>query len=296
MSEKHREWLAASLFLLPDVIGLLVFLGVPMVLALAMGFFKVDGFGDYDYVGLANYRRMLDDPNFTASLRVTAVYTGLLVPSLYLVGLGLALLVQNRTPLKGMFRTIYFLPHVISLVVVGVVWQFVLADRVGALHKVLRQLGLPTQSWLGDPTYALGTVLVVSVWFLMGFYMLIFLGGLQEIPPEYYDAARVDGASFWQMFRHITIPLLKPTSFFVLIVALVAAISGGQGFDLVFVMTKGGPADTTSLLTFYVYEQAFKVGDYGYAAAMASSLVVMLLVLTGSIFALTRGGRFGLDA
>lgn len=295
LSGKHREWIAAGLFLAPDVLGLLVFLALPMALSLSLGFFQVDGFGTYDYVGLDNYRRMLDDSKFLSSVRVTVIYTVLLVPSLYVVGLGLALLVQRRLPLIGTARSLFFVPHVVSLVVVGLTWKFLLVDRIGVFNKALRRLGMPAQSWLGDPTYAMGTVLVVSIWFLMGFYMVILLGGLQEIPQEYYDAARIDGAGYWERFRSITLPLLKPTSFFVLVVSLVAAVAGGQGFDLIFVMTRGGPADTTSLLTFYIYQQAFEIGEYGYAAAMASFLVVALLVLTGLVFALTKGGRFEFD-
>lgn len=289
------EWRAAYLFLLPDAIGLLIFLVTPIVLGLGLAFFHASGFGDYTFVGLDNYRRMFNDPKFLKSVHVTIVYTLILVPSLFVVGMALALLVQQRLPLGGVIRTLFFLPNVVSLVVIGLVWNFLLVDRIGILNKAVRRIGLPAQSWLGDPKYALGTVLVVSVWFLMGFYMVIFLGGLQEIPPEYYDAARIDGAGYWEMFRTITLPLLKPTSLFVLVISLVAAVAGGQGFDLIYVMTKGGPADATSLLAFYVYQQAFVTGDYGYAAAAASFLVVALLILTGLMFALTRGGRFEFD-
>lgn len=295
LSRKHREWLAAALFLAPDVLGLLVFLILPIVLALGMGFFEVSGFGDYEYIGLDNYRFMIDDGKFRESLKVTLTYCVLLVPSLFVLGLSLALLMQQRLPFSGVLRSLFFIPHVVSLVVIGVVWQFLLVDRIGVVNKALRRIGLQSESWLGDPQHALGTVLVVSLWFLVGYYMIIFLGGLQDIPQEYYDAARIDGASFLQMFRGITLPLLKPTSFFILVVSLVAAVAGQQGFDLIFVMTMGGPANSTSLLSYYIYQQAFQVGNYGYAAAMASFLVVVLLCLTGVIFALTKGGRFDFD-
>jgi multiple sugar transport system permease protein len=134
--------------------------------------------------------------------------------------------------------------------------------------------------------------LFVTIWFLMGYYMIIFLSGLQEIPREYYEAARIDGASPWAMFTKITLPLLRRTSFFVLLVSIVSAIAGSQGFDLIYVMTKGGPDNSTSLAVFYIYEQAFQFNDYGYAAAMASFLVLILLVMTVALFAVTRGGRF----
>jgi multiple sugar transport system permease protein len=126
----------------------------------------------------------------------------------------------------------------------------------------------------------------------MGFYMLIFLGGLQDIPAQYYEAARIDGATARQSFWHITLPLLRPTSFFVLLVSLVAAVAGSQAFDLVYVMTKGGPANSTQMMIIYIYQQAFQYSAFGYAAAMASILVVLLLALTGVLFLMTRGGRF----
>ncbi|MGI8475844.1 MAG: carbohydrate ABC transporter permease [Thermomicrobiales bacterium] len=295
LSRKHREWIAAYLFLLPDVLGLVVFLGVPMVLALSLGFFEVDGFGAYTYIGLDNYRQMARDPLFRDSLRVTGTYVLVLVPGLYVTGLGLALLVKQKLPLIPVFRGMLFLPDVVSLVVVVLVWQFMLVDRIGMANKLLGRFGLPRHSWLGDPKYALGSLLVVTIWFLMGYYMLIFLAGLQEIPREFYEAARIDGAGAWRMFRDLTLPLLKPTSFFVILTSTVTAVAGQQGFDLVYVTTKGGPANSTDLVIFYIYQQAFQFSHYGYAAAMASFLVVVLVVLTAILFAVTRGGRFEFD-
>ncbi|MGH2535129.1 MAG: carbohydrate ABC transporter permease, partial [Thermomicrobiales bacterium] len=295
LSRKHREWLAGYLFLLPDAVGLVVFLLVPMVLSLSLGFFDVSGFGDYDYVGLANYRQMFDDPLFLDSLQVTATYVLLFVPGLFLSGLGLALLVKQPLPLLGIFRGMLFLPHVVSLVVVGLVWQFMLVDRIGVVNKLFTRLGLDGRSWLGDPDLALGSLLLVTIWFFMGYYMIIFLAGLQEIPREYYEAARIDGASGIETFRSITLPLLKPTSFFVLLTSTVSAVAGTQAFDLVYVMTQGGPANSTSLVIYYIYQQAFQFSHYGYAAAMASFLVVVLMALTGALFAVTKGGRFDFD-
>lgn len=295
LSRKHREWLAAYLFLLPDVLGLLIFLGVPMVLALSLGFFEVDGFGHYTYIGLDNYRQMYHDPLFRKSLGVTIKFVVVLVPGIYITGLGLALLVNQKLPLIPLFRGMIFLPTAISLVVVALVWQFILVSRVGMFNKLLVRLGLEGRSWLGDPKYSLWTLIAIAIWFLMGYYMIIFLAGLQEIPRELYDAARIDGASAARQFFDLTLPLLKPTSFFVLLTSTVTAVAGQQGFDLVYVMTEGGPANSTSLVIFYIYQQAFQFSHYGYAAAMASFLVAVLIVLTGILFAVTRGGRFDFD-
>jgi multiple sugar transport system permease protein len=290
----RKEAFAAWLFILPDLIGLLIFVAVPMVMALSLGFFSVDGFGGYKFIGLANYNRMFHDPLFLKSIGVTIVYVICLVPGLYVTGLGLAILVRQKIPFIGVWRSLFFMPYVVSLVVVALVWKVMLIDKVGFINRMLELVGLQGKSWLGDPQFALGAVLVVTIWFLMGYYMIIFLSGLQEIPREYYEAARIDGAKPWAMFTKITLPLLRPTSFFVLLVSTVAAVSGSQAFDLIYVMTNGGPANSTSLAVFYIYEQAFKFNNYGYAAAMASTLVIILLAITAVLFALTRGGRFHL--
>jgi multiple sugar transport system permease protein len=295
LSARHREWIAGYLFILPDALGLLLFVGAPMLLSLSLGFFEVSGFGGYRFVGLANYRRMAADPLFLESLRITLAYVAMLVPGLYVSGLGLALLVHRRTRFAGLFRTLFFMPHMVSLVVVGLIWQVLLIDKIGVVSRLSAALGLGGLSWLGDPDLALFAIVGISVWFLMGYYMLIFLSGLQDIPREYHDAARIDGAGPVAAFRYITLPLLRPTSFFVLLVSTVTAVAGMQTFDLVYVMTKGGPANSTALAIYYIYEQAFQFGEYGYAAAMASVLVVILLALTGLLFLLTRGGRFNYD-
>ncbi len=292
LTNRTREWLAGYLFVLPDGLGLLVFVGAPMALSLSLGFFSVSGFGDYSFVGLDNYRRMIGDPQFWRCLRVTIAYTAMLVPALYVVGLGLALLIQKNTRFNGFVRSLLFMPQTVSLVVVALVWQVLLIDKIGLFNRFAATFGVGSISWLGDPRFALISVLVVSVWFLMGFYMLIFLGGLQDIPKEYYEAARIDGAGPIASFYLITLPLLRPTSFFVLLVSTVTAVCGSQTFDLVYVMTRGGPADSTTLAIFYVYQQAFLFNEYGYAAAMASVLVVVLMLITVGMFMLTRGGRF----
>lgn len=295
LSARHREWIAGYLFVLPDALGLLVFVGGPMLLALSLGFFEVSGFGGYRFVGLANYRRMLADRLFLQSLRVTLTYVMLLVPSLYVAGLGLALLIQRGGRISSFFRSLFFMPQTISLVVVAMIWQVLLVDKIGVINRFASLFGAGNVSWLGDPHWSLVALVVVSVWFLMGFYMLIFLGGLQDVPNEYYEAAKIDGAGPVISFFQITLPLLKPTSFFVLLVSTVTAVCGSQTFDLVYVMTKGGPANSTALAVFYIYQQAFQFGQYGYAAAMASFLVFILMVLTVLLFLLTRGGRFSYE-
>ena len=292
LTAKRREALAGYLFVLPDALGLLLFIGLPMLLALFISFYAVDGFGNYEFIGLDNYRRMFGDVLFWSALKVTVLYAVMMIPALYGTGLGLALLVQDTNRFNSVMRSMFFAPQMVSLVVIGLVWQLMVVDKIGVTARFFAAVGVAPVSLLGDPRFALLTVTLVSVWFLMGFYMLIFLGGLQDIPKEYYEAARIDGAGRIARFRHITLPLLRPTSFFVLIVSMVAAVAGTQAFDLVYVMTRGGPANSTTLLINYIYQQAFQFGAFGYASAMAALLVVSLMAVTVAFFLMTRGGKF----
>ncbi len=292
---RQREAIAGYLFVLPDALGLMLFVGAPMVLALVISLFDVNGFGRYAFVGLGNYVRLWGDPLFWSSLRVTVTFCIILVPLLYVSGLGLALLIQRSSRINAVLRAMFFAPQMVSLVVVGLVWQLMSADKVGVIARTLQAVGLDGISLLGDPNIALLTIAGAMVWFLMGFYMLIFLGGLEDIPKDLYEAASIDGATRIQRFFYITLPMLRPTSFFVLIVAVVAAVAGAQAFDLVFVMTKGGPSNSTTLLVSYIYQQAFLYSSFGYAAAMATLLVALVLVITVLFFQLTRGGRFDYD-
>ena len=292
LSAKRREAIAGYLFVLPDAAGLLVFIGLPMLLAFVISTFDVDGFGNFRFAGAANYMRMWKDPLFWQSFRVTVLFAVMLVPALYVTGLGLALLVQRNGRFNSIVRAMFFAPQIVSLVVVALVWQLMVVDKLGILTRILGFFGITGLSLLGDPNLALFTVTAAATWFLMGFYMLIFLGGLQDIPKEYYEAAKIDGAGRVQSFWYITLPLLRPTSFFVLLVSAVAAVAGAQAFDLVYVMTRGGPANSTALFINYIYQQAFQYSAFGYAAALATLLVVVLMAITVVFFFLTRGGRF----
>ncbi|MGA8117962.1 MAG: sugar ABC transporter permease [Actinocatenispora sp.] len=290
MSRRGRERLAAWLFLAPDLLGLTIFVGIPMVACLVLGFFQVDGFGGYRFIGLGNYQRMFADPLFRSSLGTTLLYLVVLIPGLFVVSLLLALLIRERFPAVGLFRSALFAPNVVSLIIVGLVWKFMLTDTTGLMSRLFGFFGVNPPSWLGDPHFALWSVLAVTIWFAMGYYMLIFLAGLQDIPREYYEVARIDGAGPWDTFRNITWPLLKPTSFFILLTSTVSMMTGG--IDLLYVMTQGGPANSTSLIIYYIYQQAFVYGDYGYASAIGAFIVVILLIWSAGLFALTRGGRF----
>jgi multiple sugar transport system permease protein len=288
----RRQTGVGLLMVAPDALGLLIFVVIPMILAIVFSFFAIDGFGNYSFNGLANYRRLFADPQFWSSLGVSGLFMVVFVPAVFVVGLLLALLLRDAFPGLAFVRTALFTPYVVSLVVIGIMWKFLLSEKVGFATSVLNHLGLGQQSWLGDPNLALWSLIAISVWVYSGYYMVLFLAGLADIPRDYYEAASLDGAGPWRKFRSITWPLLRPTSFFVGVTSVIAAVAGPQAFDLVFVTTKGGPNNSTQTIVTYIYMQAFQFGDFGYASALASVLVLLLLIVTGALFAVTRGGRF----
>jgi multiple sugar transport system permease protein len=285
---------AAIGFLSPMAIGVLLFIALPAGLSIVMSLCEVT-FGGVTFVGLANYERMLADPLFWQSLGVTAAYAIAFVPGLTILALSLALLVHTEYLGVGLWRALLLAPNAISLVATGLVWRFILADGNGTIATVANALGVPVPSWLGEPGWALFTVITISLWSFMGFYMLVMVGGRQDIPAELYEAARIDGAGSWAQFWRITLPMMRPTIFFVVLMGTVIGLTGLQSFDLVFVMTKGGPANATALTIYYIYQQAFQYGQFGYAAAMSTVLTVLMFIIAAVYFRVTNSGRFDVD-
>ena len=264
-------------FLLPDVLGLAIFVGLPIAGAFYISFHDWSGIGERTFNGFENYRTLLADQFFLDSLRITAIYTFSFVPLLFALALGLALLVNQGLKATGFFRSAYFVPFMVSLVVASIVWQFILHERAGVLNSMIGAVGIDPQPWLGSTRLALVSVIIVTLWQGVGYSMIIFLAGLQDIPRDYYEAATVDGANAAQQFRKITLPLLKPTSVFVLIISFISAF---QLFDPIFVLTGGGPANATTTAVFYIYETAFQFLQLGYASALSVALFLIILVFT----------------
>jgi len=227
------------------------------------------------FVGVDNYARALADPAFWGSLGNTAFFVVGTIPFTTALALALALAVQPAFRGRSMFRVGFFLPSVVSVVVLSLVFKGLYAPG-GPLNSVLGRLGLPTPSWLLDPATAMPAIMAMDVWSASGYYMVIFLAGLEAIPRELYDAARLEGASRWSVFQHITLPLLRPTMLFVLVVNTVRSL---QIFAEVFVMTRGGPLHQTTTVVYYLYEEAFYRFNLGYACAVAYLLFVVTLAL-----------------
>ena len=276
LSIARREALTFYLCISPWLAGVLIFVLGPMLASFGLSFTRWDLLSSPEFVGLRNYERMLGDPLFWQALKVTAIYTLLYIPTELVGGLSLALLMNQRVPGIAIFRTIFYLPSVLSGVAFVVVWMWIFHPEAGLLNVALAQIGISGPRWLTNPQTALIALWMMSLWGL-GRAAVIYLAGLKSVPKELHEAAIIDGASAWQSFRYVTIPLLTPTIFFNLILSLIGTF---QTFTSAFVATNGGPLDSTLFFVLYLYRQAFERFCMGYAAALAWVLFLIILALT----------------
>ncbi|MFE5337488.1 carbohydrate ABC transporter permease [Isoptericola sp. NPDC056573] len=273
-----RSTRTALAFLAPALVILGVFVVWPMVSALQMSFTDASGFGQAEWVGWDNYVRIFTDADVRDAVVNTVVYAVLFTPTAVVVALALALLLNDpRLPFRGLFRTALFLPFIISLAVAALAWSYLIDPQVGLLHYWLRGVGIDLGNVLQDPALAMPAVALVAVWKNFGFYMVIFLAGLQDIPGSLYEAAKMDGAGAWSRFRHITLPMLSNTTAFVLIFAMIAAL---QAFDQIYVMTGGGPYGSTQTVVMEIYESGFRQLELGFASALSYVLLLATLLLS----------------
>lgn len=273
----RRKAATAIFFLAPSLVPLLLFTLVPMAGSLGLSFFRWDLLRPPSFIGLANFENVLVDPNFQAAVGHTLFFIAGYLPLVYVGGLLLALALNQRLRGMAFFRAAYFLPVVTSWVVVAIMWRWLLNPGTGIVNYALGLIGIQGPGWWTDPAWAMPSIIIASAWKDLGYVMVLLLAGLQGIPPDYYEAASVDGASRWARFRHITLPLLTPASFFVLIISL---INSFQVFDQVWVMTGGGPAGASSVVVEQVYVNAFRYSQMGYASAMSWLLFVVILAVT----------------
>lgn len=264
-------------FLLPSAIPLFVFTLVPMVSSLWVSLHKWNLISPMQWVGLDNYTNLLTDPMTRRVLLHTLIYVVGYLPLVYAGGLGLALVLNQRLKGRAFLRATYFLPVVTSWVVVALVWKWLLNPANGLVNQLLGAVGLPQPGWWTDPQWALPAVILSSAWKDLGFVMVILLAGLQAIPSDVHEAAVVDGASAWQRFWRITLPLLSPSTFFVVVISL---INGFQVFDQVYVMTGGGPAGSSQVVVGHIYDLTFRYGRAGEASALSWILFALILVIT----------------
>ncbi|GIN71431.1 sugar ABC transporter permease [Bacillus sp. J14TS2] len=274
MRKNNTFW--GYFFLTPQLIGLLAFSVVPLVFAFVLSFTDWDGFGTKNFVGFSNFISQFQNRVFWKAIWNTALYTILYVP----IGIAISLLLAitlNNIKGKELYRVFFFMPVVTSSVSVGVIWMWILNGDFGILNQVLEVIGIQGPQWLTDTKWVMISIAMLSIWWQVGYNMVIFLAGLQGVSKSYYEAAQIDGASKWQQFRHITLPLISPTTFFVSIMAI---ISSFQVFDQAFVMTSGGPAKASYTLVYHIYETAFVNFRMGESSAVAMILFVIILIFT----------------
>jgi multiple sugar transport system permease protein len=275
-AERYETWTAWS-FLAPSALHLTLFTLVPLLFTLWVSVHDWDLLSaEKPFIGLKNYQDMFADPLFWNALKNTAVYA-LYVPVTMVLALGAAVLL-NR-PMRGVriVRAMVFIPTVVSFAAIAIVWQWMFNADYGLLNFLLRSIGLDAIDWLGNPSTALIAVMIVSAWIQIGYQMIVYLAGLQGIPQTYYEAATLDGASPWQRFVRITVPMLRPTSVYLFVTGVIWSF---QVFTLVYVMTEGGPVHATDVLVFRIYQNAWEFRRMGYASAMSWFLFALLLVLT----------------
>ncbi|MCY3914391.1 MAG: sugar ABC transporter permease [Chloroflexi bacterium] len=277
----HRVQFVGLLFVLPVVLGTLILNVLPTFATLGISFTSYDMLTAPEWVGLGNYERLLADEFAGQALRNTIVYTAGTVFLGIPAGLGLALLVNNPLPGIRLIRLAYIVPYVSSTVAIAMVWQWILNGKLGLLNQFLKMLGIEGQSWLTNPNIAMLSVIVVSVWQGLGYNMLLFLAGLQSIPEALYEAAKIDGGGARSRLWHITLPLLSPTTFFVLIITL---ISSFQVFSIIYIFTftsgAAGRLRSLDVWVYYLWQNIFSFNRAGYAAAMAFGLFVVIAAVT----------------
>jgi len=286
-SKNTRENIFAYCMLAPDVIGLAVFFFLPVIIALYTSFHSWNVLEPMQFIGLDNYKAMLSDTQWWGSVRTTLLYSVMFVPMVFCFSLLMAIFV-NSIPGKAqqLFRTLFFIPYAISTVVASLIWRFILDPQRGFLNEIFGLFGISPQGFLGSTKQALFCIALVSAWMLIGYYCIIFLSALKDIPISYYEAAKLDGANAFHIFTNITFPLLKEVSTFVLVVTTIASF---QVFDLIKILTNGGPSEATNVSVYYIYQNAFEFMKVGYSSALAFVLFLIIFVMSLFQLKLTKG-------
>ena len=277
-------------FIIVNTVVFLVFNLVPWISMFRYSVLKTDLLSTREFVGLDHFVRMLSDAKLHKAMLNTVWFTAMYIPLLVAVSLGVAVLV-NR-PLRGMktFRALYFLPNITSVAVLSLIFRRFLSPRPdGPINFLIGLVGIPPQKWLIDVNQAMPSIVGISLWEAFGYFMVIWLAGLQAIPSELYDAAKVDGANGWRLHRYVTIPLLRPTAAFIIVIATIGAL---QVFGSIFILTGGGPVNATTTVVYQIYSEAFNFGRFGYASALSILFFVIILIVA---LIQSRYLRFGED-
>jgi len=274
-----NDHMVAYYFLLPSILGFAIFTAIPLVASLVISFYEWNTLSVPRFIGIGNFAKIFtEDQIFWIALKNTFWYAVGVVPFSIALGLAAALLLNQPIMGIALWRTIYFLPVMTSTVAISLVWKWLYNPDVGLINVFLRGIGIQEPpTWLTSTTWALPSIMIVAIWKTIGYNMVIFLAGLQNVPKELYEAAEIDGSSKWNMFWKITLPLLRPTTFFITVISIIHSF---QVFGYAFIMTEGGPGASTNTLVLYIYQQGFKYFNMGYASAVAWVLFIILLAVT----------------
>ncbi len=275
-----NEWCWAWFMVAPTIIGLIVLNIIPIFQTLYLSFFKSGAFGKGNvFVGLDNYRKLLADEQVWCAVRNTLLYTCLVVPITVIIALLLAVVLNGKIKGKGIYRTIYFIPMVAAPAAVTMVWKWLYNNQYGLINHVLKSMGLKGVNWIDDPNVAMVSIVIIGIWSTVGYSMVLLLAGLQEIPRDYYEAANIDGANAVKQFFSITIPLISPTLFFVLVTSIITAM---QVFDVIYMMidVTSPSYDSTVSLVYLFYNNSFKYSNKGYGSAIVMLLLLIIMIIT----------------
>jgi len=265
------------LFIFPAMTLFTLFAFIPIGLSLLLSFQDAKLFGGGKYIGLQNYQEMAGDTLFWESAKHTLVFSAGTVPTSIVIGLVLAIVLNRKIPGRAVLRSLYFLPFVVSGVVVSLIMAWIFNGDYGFLNNALSAVGLSRQQWLTSPNLAMLTLVLAVIWSRLGFCMVVYLAALQSVPVSLIEAAQLDGASTWQTFRYVTLPILSPTTFLLLVVNVIFSL---HAFDVIYVLTGGGPGFSTTVILQYIFQSAFTRGAIGYASAVGVVLTFVLLLLT----------------
>ena len=278
MTLAMRQNLVGYSFILPNFIGFFIFIFIPVIFSLVLSFSHWHGFTEMEFAGFESFVDIFKDSVFVDSIWQTAYFSIFTVLFSMLASLGLALLLNQKIKARGFFRCALFFPYVASVVAISVVWNAMLQPDYGPVNEFLKFVGISNPpGWLASTDWVIPGLIIVNVWRNMGYFMIIYLAGLQNIDQSLYEAAEIDGAKGWARFRKITWPLLSPSTFFVVMMLI---INSFKVFDLVYLMTNGGPGTSSTMISQYIYNQAFISWDYGKSSAAAMILFIIVALLT----------------
>lgn len=278
---RNKDNLAAYMFLLPALVGFTAFIIIPFISSIILSFTEwnfVSGVSGIKFIGLSNFIQLFNDPWFKTAFTNNLVFAFTVVPVSLVLGLIIATVIQRYIYASNIIKIMIFMPYISSVVAIAIVWMVMLQPSYGPINQFLMGIGITNPpKWIADIKWAMPTLILITIWQGIGYYVIIYIGGLNSIPKDVYESAEIDGATFWDKFIRISVPLVSPTTFFLAITGIIASF---KVFDLISVLTDGGPGTSTTVVAYYMYKTAFNYHKMGYASAMATVVFIIIFVIT----------------